>query len=307
MIKVPLLIFAFNRPEHFEKCLQSILRCHDLELVEIFVIIDGPRNKNDINDISKVHYIAKHLLHKKGNIIENEKNYGLYKSISKYVSKKVNEFGKVIVVEDDLIVAKNFIRYMIKALEYYKDNDQVMQISGFMYDLPNQDKHNRTRLLPITSTWGWATWRKSWKHFQDFNEVDVKNFLLDSSKKKSFNLDGIYDFTYLLRERLNGNNQSWGILWYFSVFHRNGLVIYPPSTLVNNIGHDGSGTHGRGILTGYSSSSKIDGKVDKDIIFSLTKNPNDYLYLKNAIWKLNGGSLGWLKSKILSIFLFLKQ
>jgi hypothetical protein len=46
-----------------------------------------------------------------------------------------------------------------------------------------------------------------------------------------------------LKQQVKGKSDSWGIQWYLSVFNASGLVLYPPITLVQNIGHDGSGTH----------------------------------------------------------------
>lgn len=64
-------------------------------------------------------------------IVERESNWGLSKSLIAGITELTDKYGRVIVVEDDLIVSPYFLKYMNDALEKYKDDDRVASISAF--------------------------------------------------------------------------------------------------------------------------------------------------------------------------------
>lgn len=109
----------------------------------------------------------------------------------------------------------------------------------------------------------------------------------DSEIRKRFDLDGAYPFSQMLDGRIQGNNQSWGILWYWSVFKNNGLVVYPPVSLVDNNGFDGSGTHcGREKLEKIPSNSPMEMSV-LDFLEPIKPNDQQLEQLKQQLSILN--------------------
>ena len=147
----------------------------------------------------------------------------------------------MIVLEDDLAVAPDFLDYMLQALDKYRDRSEVYQISGYMFPVVHSPKPDAF-LLPLTTTWGWATWDRSWRIF-DWNAPGSLLRLTDRELRRRFNLDSAYPYSEMLEQRLAGLNDSWGILWLWAVFQVSGLVLHPRATLVWNTGFDGSGTH----------------------------------------------------------------
>jgi hypothetical protein len=175
-------------------------------------------------------------------VIEREENLGLARSIVGGVTELCERFGRVIVLEDDLVVNPIFVDYMLQGLGRYQHNDTVYQISGFMFPVPNTSG-NEAFFMPLATTWGWATWARAWRCFSWEAAYGAVEQLKDRSLRRLFDLDDSYPYTEMLEGRLKGQNDSWGILWWWAVFAANGNVLYPPQSLVVNTGFDGSGTH----------------------------------------------------------------
>jgi hypothetical protein len=60
---------------------------------------------------------------------------------------------------------------------------------------------------------------------------------------KEFDLEGAYPYVKMLKNQIQGKNDSWAIRWHASLFLKNMLTLYPGKSLVQNIGHDGTGIH----------------------------------------------------------------
>ena len=240
--KTPIAFFTYNRPHHTLQALESLSRCKRLDECKIFIYCDGPKCPEQINNVLASQQVVQSFAEKlDADIIIQQKNIGLAQSIVSNVTDLCKRFGQVIVIEDDLIVSHSFIDYMLQALDRYKDEETVYQISGFMLPVDHLRPHDAF-FLPFTTTWGWATWNRAWKKF-DWNATGYQALFSDKIMRKQFDLDGSYPYYEMLIGRFSGKNDSWGILWWYVVFSLGGLVLYPGRTLVSNKGFDGTGTH----------------------------------------------------------------
>jgi hypothetical protein len=152
----------------------------------------------------------------------------------------VNDNGRVIVVEDDLMLSPHFLRYMNDALELYSNDEKVASIHGYCYPVNNELPE--TFFLQGADCWGWATWRRAWSHFC----TDGAKLLAELESRgleREFDMDGEFGFTRMLRDQISGRNNSWAIRWHASCYLRGNLTLYPGRSLVHNIGNDNSGTH----------------------------------------------------------------
>jgi hypothetical protein len=103
----------------------------------------------------------------------------------------------------------------------------------------------------------------------------------------------------MLQRQMKGNLDSWGIRWYWSVFKNNGLTVFPPSTLIENKGMDGFGSHGRGIFRNFSSDKIKTTTLSYSYDFpSSISNKNTIDLICQKIKSLNGGKIG----KVVDIF-----
>ena len=158
------------------------------------------------------------------------------------VTEIVNKFGKVIVLEDDIITSPYFINYMNTSLNLYEKEVQVKQISGFAFDL-NIKNNNSAYFMPLTTTWGWATWKRVWDEM-DFNPQDYLQLKTNDKLRKQFNIGWTYDYSSMLITQMESQNiSSWGIRFWWGIFKNKGIVLHPDYSLVQNIGFDNSGVH----------------------------------------------------------------
>jgi hypothetical protein len=223
----------------------------------LFIFSDGPKTEKDE---PKVKEVRKYLKTIKGfkniEIIERDKNWGLANNIIDGVTKIVNEYGRIIVLEDDIVTSPYFLKYMNEALNRYEDKEMVMHISGYMYPIKKEGLPDTFFLKP-TSCWGWATWKRAWKYFERNPQKQIT--ALSKEQIKDFNLNNSYDYWAQVVLNYKGKLHTWAIFWYLSVYLRGGLSLHPRESLTKNIGTDGSGTH----FSGKTSIFEVE-LADKD-------------------------------------------
>ena len=251
----PVALFTYNRPDHVGRALASLARCHRLEDCRLHLYCDGAKGEHDRAAVEASRRVVRERgvqLH--ADIVERRENLGLARSIVSGVSELCERFGRVIVLEDDMQVSPDFLDYMIQSLDRYEFDVNVYQISGFMFPVDLSGDRDAC-FLPLTTTWGWATWARAWQSF-DWNATGAREQLADPDVRHRFDLDGSYPYARMLESRLTGKNSSWGILWWWAVFQAKGLVLHPRTTLVWMDGFDGTGTHcGQGVIQQVSLES----------------------------------------------------
>lgn len=237
----PIALFVYNRPEHTRRTLKFLKQNLLAEESRLFIFSDGPKNSDQQEKVKEVREIIKIADgFKSVEIIERQANFGLAASIIDGVSALVNEYGKVIVFEDDLITSPYTLRYFNDALTRFENEEKVMHIGAYMYPVKSQNLPE-TFFYRVATSWGWATWKRAWKDFEPDIAILMRRF--DSKMISEFSIDGTMNFWRQMRQFRSGKNDSWAIRWYASVFLKNGLALNPSQSLVNNIGHDGTGIH----------------------------------------------------------------
>ena len=282
----PIALFVYNRPEHAFRTLSSLKENVLAKDSRLFIFSDGPKNPDNEKQVEKVRQVME-MIRKEPwcgevTIIESSVNKGLANSLSGGITKIVNEFGKVIVIEDYLQFSPDFLHYLNTALDIYKDNIRVFSIAAFMF--PIKSRLPETYFLHIP-TWsgGWATWKRSWDHFNpDAGE------LLQKVKEKGrlkFDFWKSINWYRLLKRNFEGKVDSWAIRWYASVFVKDGLCLHPRQSLTRNIGFDASGTHS------YQSSfwdTEIVDKIEvREIPVQVSKEATRALFFFNLRMKMN--------------------
>ena len=241
MTLAPVALFIYRRPEHTRRTLKTLLACKELASSPLHVYCDGAKTADAIEPVKAARRIARDLAPQSALFIEREQNQGLARSIIEGTTDLTNRFGKVIVVEDDLEVAPSFLQFMNEALDRYALDESVMQVSGYQFPL-DPPLSERTLFLGFPTSWGWGTWARAWKHF-DEGASGYQALKADPALQRRFDLDGSYPYFDMLERQLRGEIDSWAIRWHLSVFMRRGLVLYPGRSLIRNTGFDGSGTH----------------------------------------------------------------
>ena len=237
----PIALFVYNRLDHTEQTVSALKRNLLAEDSDLFIFSDASKNLSSDEKVKAIREFIKSITGFKSlTIVERAHNFGLANSIIDGVTNLCNEYGQVIVLEDDLVTSPYFLKYMNDGLDYYRDEERVISIHGYIY--PVDAKLPETFFLRGADCWGWATWKRGWNLF----ETDGKKLLealKKSASEKEFNFGGSYDYLGMLDVQVKGMNDSWAIRWYASAFLDNKLTLYPGESMVLNIGNDNSGTH----------------------------------------------------------------
>lgn len=237
----PILLFVYNRPEHTRRVIESLKANAEAADSELFIYADQARSETDIQQVSEVRRLIRSTDgFKQVTVIEREKNWGLARNVIDGVTTQVNAHGRVIVLEDDLVVAPHFLRFMNDALEMYKNEEKVGHIQAC--DFTKDPSLPDTFLIRWTGSWGWATWERAWKHFNPDGK-ELLSRLEERHLTRYFDFNGNYPFTRMLRRQIAGKNNSWAIRWNASLFLDGILSLNVGRSLVQNTGFDGSGTN----------------------------------------------------------------
>ena len=217
------------------------------------------------SDVPKVREVRQYLKtitgFKSVQITEREKNLGLAQSVITGVTEVIEKFGKVIVLEDDVICSTYCLEFINTALEKYKKETNVMMVSGYNFPINSVRPKQTCFFLPQSSSQVWATWLDAWKKL----DINAKNYEIvkqDKKTKKRFDLDNSYPFSEMLIKQMESDEtDSWAIRWNWTIFKNNGLVLYPDKSLIKNTGWDGSGIHSSKSNPFYDEYWKIDYRI----------------------------------------------
>jgi hypothetical protein len=237
----PIALFTFCRLEHTQRTIEALMRNALAAQSDLVIYSDGARCAQQQEDVDAVRrYLAGVTGFRSVFVRCRETNLGLARSIIQGVSEMLEGNGRVIILEDDMITSPHFLSYMNEGLDLYADDDRVCSIHGYVY--PVQRTLPEAFLLAGADCWGWATWRRGWQVFN----ADGRALLAELEHRRlerAFDFNGSYPYTRMLRQQIEGANDSWAIRWYASAFLAGKMTLYPGRSLVQNIGNDSSGTH----------------------------------------------------------------
>jgi hypothetical protein len=282
----PIALFVYNRPEHTRRTLSYLQKNQLADESRLFIFSDGPKTEVDRDRIDEVRRIIKDVTgFRSVNVTERNENLGLANSIISGVTKLVNEYDKVIVFEDDLLTSPYTLQYFNEALTRYANEEKVMHIGAYMYDLPDK-KLPQTFFYRAATSWGWATWARAWKDFEPDIDKLIPQF--DKQKIHQFSIEGNMNFWKQMEGFKAGRNNSWAIRWYASIFLKNGLTVNPSHSLIHNIGHDGSGVHSNNEKTYHVQVAQ---KPVTEFPTEIKENHQAYNAIKQFLSKRKGSLL----------------
>ena len=263
----PIILFVYNRPEHTKKTILALQNNSLSPNSELFIYADAAKNETAQVEVDQVWEVISNVSgFKNVTIIKQERNIGLANSIISGVSEVVAKYGKIIVLEDDLVTSPHFLKYMNDALNFYSNKKEVWHVSGWNYPI-SDDELGDAFLWRTMNCWGWATWADRWQHFEKNTEQLIDIFSKDEISK--FNLDGFENFWDQVLANKTGKINTWAIYWYATIFKNRGLCLNPTQTYVDNIGLDGSGEH---CGTSYAYESQLNSNTEINFDIEIIEN-----------------------------------
>lgn len=239
----PVIVFCYNRPVHFNKTLDALKANSLAQDSRLFVFSDGSRGKGDEVPVKEVRAIADRIDgFKEVKIYKSRTNKGLATSVIEGVTQIIETFGKVIVLEDDILTTPDFLDIMNRLLVVYQNRSDIFSVTGYAPPIRIPQKYTFDFYLARrASSWGWGTWADRWQ-LADWGSANYQKLLNDPSIKRRF-LEGGNDLLPMLHKQQKGIIDSWAIRWCLCQTINDAYGVYPVKSKLSNIGTDGSGTN----------------------------------------------------------------
>lgn len=235
----PVIIFTYNRLEHTIKTINALSDNYGAEETEVYIYSDGWRNNEDSKKVQLVrNYLYSLDKFKEIHIVERKMNMGLADNIIDGITSIINEYGKVIVVEDDVVTSKWFLQYMNDALIKYESVNRVMAISGYLPPIETKGL-TQSFFSEVFECWGWGTWARCWNEF----ERNPRRLIQETTEEDIYriNLNGMKNNWNQVIMNYKHKIRTWAIFFHAMIIEKNGLVLNNSINLSMNIGIDGSG------------------------------------------------------------------
>lgn len=281
MAYAPIVVFGFNRPDALKNTIVSLLNNEEAKFSDLFVFVDGPR-EGRVGEKEKVKEVREYVKSITGfkslHYTFSENNKGLADSIIRGVSEVINQYDRVIVLEDDLVLMPNFLNFLNQGLDYYENNQKVMSVCGHSCKVQTPvDYPYDAYFFTRSSSWGWATWKDRW----NLVDWELNNWDKVVANRKAFvNSEGS-DVFKMLNDWKCGRNHSWAIRFCYAQFIQKKLSVIPNKSLVDNEGFGGDGTN----CKRYSRFKFELDEREERLIFRLPKKASLHPSLyKQALW-----------------------
>lgn len=235
-VRAPLAVFAYNRLNLLKQTINDLKNNYGAIHSDLTVFIDGPRTKTDtVIHKEIINYTATIEGFRTIQCHSHDQNLGLKKSILFGVNYMLERHDRLIVLEDDLRTGPYFLEYMNDALELYKDEPQVCQISGYSYveEYLAGRFSDSTYFLKGGDCLAWGTWRRAWRFYND-DSNDLHNKILKHRSLKDFDRNGSYPFSQALSSNVN-SQRSWAINWLASTYLLDMLTLHPVKSLARHV------------------------------------------------------------------------
>ena len=244
-ISTPILFLIFNRPDTTKKVFDII---RQVKPSKLFVASDGARkgNSNDERLCQQARNITEQVDWECDvKYLYRDKNLGCRVAISSGIDWFFEYVDEGIILEDDCLPSKSFFSFCQELLEKYRDNHQIMHITGSFYLDGLMDFKSSYYFSKFTNCWGWATWKDSWGHFDrkmpEYSKLKQEGFI-----KNYYENNEITEWmqSYLDEDMMDHTAGIWSTQWTFALIKCNGLSISSTTNLVQNIGFNNNATTG---------------------------------------------------------------
>ncbi len=245
----PVILFVYNRPNHTAETLKALAEAKLADQSELHIFADGVKDPNARQEVEAVNGVREIIRTAKGFkkvvLHQAESNLGLANSVIGATGKLLATYDRVITIEDDVIVGTHFLEYVNEALDLYANDERVLMISGYGLSLPFSRFRRQAFFLPIGSTQAWGTWKRAWQKV-NFDAAGYEKLKQSRRLRRQFNRYGGINFSEMLTSQMESDQDqisSWAIRFEWSLLINDGLTLFPPQNMIENIGWDGSGKH----------------------------------------------------------------
>lgn len=285
----PIVVFAFKRCNSLRNTINSLLANTEAADSDLYVFVDGARahiegEEEKVNSVRE--YVKTITGFRSVTTYFSDENRGLGASIIAGVTEIIKKRESVIVLEDDLILAPNFLSFMNQGLVRYKHEKEVFSVCGYSLKVSVPKEYTFDAYFNVRSgSWGWGTWLDRWMSV----DWQLSDWASVKCQAKSFNHWGGSDCYKMLRGWHNGKNQSWAIRFCYSQFIQKKVSLFPIVSKVKSAGFDEEATNCKGMNPYKSDYDEAESKVFTfpetfDIDKTISKSVLAYRSFRRRAW-----------------------
>ncbi len=238
----PILFLVFNRPDTTARVVEAIRAARPTRL---YIAADGPRadRHEEAERCAEARRIATGVDWPcEVTTLFRDQNLGCRRAVFEAISWFFEREPEGIILEDDTLPDPTFFTYCAALLDRYRDDGRVMAVCGGGYGRVDRFGGSSYAFSRVFDPWGWASWRRAWqKHDHSFDGLDAFSSRLHSIGPRGFDC-GRYWLSQF-KDTESGIVDTWDYPWMFSIFKMGGLVAYPATNLISNLGFRADATH----------------------------------------------------------------
>lgn len=288
----PILVMVYDRLESLQKCIETLQKCEESVHSTLYVSSDQAYKTDDILKVIAVREYIKTIDGFKEVIpIFHNENKGLNGAYQFATDLIFEKYERIVFLEDDIIVAPNFLKFMNEGLEFYKNDSKVISISGFSHSVFFEIEAVFKSKIYFTNRWcpwGFATWKNKIENIPNLTVSILKSDLKDKNFVKKLNDIGIDLFTIFKRKLFKNEALQLDYKLVHYMIKNDLYTVTPYTSKTFNIGNDGNGSRTKK----SKKYMKFDNKQLENAIpfqfsaFSFDKVDNNFNFVVNNT-KLN--------------------
>jgi tetratricopeptide (TPR) repeat protein len=237
----PICICPYGRLRHLQRTIEALKRNPEAAESDLYLFSDAPRAGDEERVAAVRRYLRTIGGFRSVEIIERASNDRVGNWVSGEMSL-LDRFGRVISLEDDLVVAPGFLGFINAGLEKYADDPRIFAVCGYTPSMRLEwVTQDDACLAPRYSGWGYGYWKRSLE-LVPRRIVDYEAVAADSDFQYRLARLGD-DFVPMLQKELACTLDAGDVRMNYVMARDNLRVIVPTISLVENIGFDSTGTH----------------------------------------------------------------
>lgn len=237
--KSPVAFFIFNRPSVTEKVFDLIRQAQPSRLL---VVADGVRSAEEEAKCLQTRAILERV-DWDCEVLKNfsDENLGCKRRVSSGLDWVFSNVEEAIILEDDCLPAPSFFNFCDSLLAKYRDDERVMHIGGTNTQAGTKRSNDSYYFSKYAHVWGWASWRRAWKHY-DVNMSVAPDFASVVKSQCASQHEQNY-WLNIFNRVANNEIDTWDYQWLYTCWTQHGLSVVPEINLVSNIGFGAEATH----------------------------------------------------------------
>ncbi len=247
MEKTIIGVFCYKRAGKLKASMEALLKNPECASMDIIFFADGFKGEKDKQGVLETRAYIDTLTGFK-NVYKHyrDKNFSTGPNFHTGLTYLSNNYDRFIIVEDDLVVTPNYIKYLLDGLDFYKNEKSVFCVTGFCFPIQIKNYPYDSIIANRFCSYGWASWSDRVKNVV-WDKQGLSHIIQTSANFKSrLNKEGM-DLYRMVEKEINGTISTWDIQMQVHVSEHQYKVVYPIISKGTNIGFDNESTNTFGV------------------------------------------------------------